>query len=250
MMAANTSVALRKYGQNSKDSTETLRQKQERLVREHGRLVRTVAHRIFRRLPKHVRGFEEEDLVSVGILGLLDANERWDENSGIAFETFAEFRIKGAILDEIRRHDFFPRRLRARANLVKKTEARLEAELGRYPTDAEMAEAMEIPSEDFQKLKGEVAQYVFVPEEDCISLQSPFPSQDQVLAAHQLKEQLRLALEDLPEKEKLVLDLYYNHELKLKEIADILEVTEGRVSQIKSEAHKRLKLRLRAAGAL
>ncbi len=248
-MAAYVPSALKKYGQGG-ESLASVREKQTQLVKDHGRLVRTVAYRIFRRLPQHVRGFEEEDLVSVGILGLLDANERWDPAQGIAFETFAEFRIKGAILDEIRRHDFFPRRLRAQANKVKKNEAKLEAELGRRPSDEEIAVEMELPLEDFQKLRGEVAQYVFVPEEDCISLQSPFPQPDQVLAVTELRESLKKALEDLPDKEKLVLDLYYNHELKLKEIADILEVTEGRVSQIKSEAHKRLKFKLKSAGAL
>lgn len=214
-------------------ASETHRQ----LVEQYGRLVRTVARRIWRRLPPHARGFEEDDLVSVGIIGLLDAHDRYEERDGIAFESFAEFRIKGAILDEIRRHDFFPRRLRAKANKLRRAEAQIEAREKRSATDDEVAEVMEMTTEEVRKLRGEVAPYSFVDTDDeCITLRSPFPNPDRLLLEKELRQRLVKALDALGERHKLVLDLYYNQELKLKEIAEVLEVSEGRVSQLKSEA--------------
>lgn len=175
--------------------------------------------------------------MSVGIIGLLDAHDRYEEREGIAFESFAEFRIKGAILDEIRRHDFFPRRLRAKANKLRRTEAQIEARENRAATEAEVAEAMEITTEELRALRSEVAPYSFVDTDDeCITLRSPFPSPDRLLLEKELRVRLVKALATLGDRHKLVLDLYYNKELKLKEIAEVLDVSEGRVSQLKSEA--------------
>lgn len=235
-MLSNT--ALKRYESAPKNDT---RSKHAELVDTHAKLVRTVAHRIFRRLPHHIRGFEEEDLVSVGIMGLLDAHERYNPDSGVSFDSFAEFRIKGAILDEIRRHDFFPRRLRAKANLLHKVVAKLEVDTKRSPTNQEIADEMEISVDDVVKLKSEVAQYSMVSDEECVSLKSPHPRADVILMDKELKQQLVVALKSLPEKEQLVLDLYFNRELKLKEIGEVLDISEGRVSQLKTEALKRLK---------
>jgi len=242
-MMLSTTTRLKRYESAPKVDPK---QKHLELVQKHAKLVRTVAHRIFRRLPHHIRGFEEEDLVSVGIIGLLDAHDRFNPDSGVAFDSFAEFRIKGAILDEIRRNDFFPRRLRAKANALKKTTAELEVKLGRTPTDAELSTELEIAIADLAKLKQEVQQYSFVPEEECVTLKSPYPSADTFLMDKELKEQLVKALESLPEKEKLVLDLYFNRELKLKEIGEVLDVSEGRVSQLKTEALKRLNSKMKS----
>lgn len=237
----STTAALKRY-ENAPKSDNA--QKHTELVQEYGKLVRTVARRVFKRLPSHVHGFEEEDLVSVGIMGLLDAHERYNPDSDVSFGSFAEFRIKGAILDEIRRHDFFPRRLRAKANALHKSVASLEVKLGRPPKDAELAEELEIDLAELSQLKQEVMQYSFVPQDECVTLKSPYPQSDLLLMDKELKAELVAALKALPEKEKLVLDLYFNKELKLKEIGEVLDISEGRVSQLKTEALKRLKTRM------
>lgn len=232
----------------SLDATRT-RAQHRALVEEHGALVRTVARRIFRRLPQSTRGFEEEDLVSVGVIGLLDAWNRYEPRDGVSFASFAEFRIKGAILDEIRRHDFMPRRLRARANALRKVERALETSLGRTPTSDETAAAMGLGAEELEALRSKVAPYHFVGEDDeCVTLRSPLPDPARLVLEKEVRAKLVEALEGLGEREKLLLDLYFNKELKLREIAELLEVTEGRVSQIKSAAIGTLRKRLAASG--
>lgn len=219
------------------------------LVEQHGRLVRTVAHRIWRRIPEHARGFEEEDLVSVGIIGLLKAHERYEERDGVSFASFAEFRIKGAILDEIRRHDFFPRRLRAEANKLRKAEASLEKALGRTPTDDEVAGELDMTAAKLTKLRAKVAPYSFVGDSDpCVTLQSHFPDPSRVVLEKELREHLVEVLEELPNRQQILLDLYFNKDLKLREIAEILEVSEGRVSQLKSAALATLRDRMKTLG--
>jgi RNA polymerase sigma factor for flagellar operon FliA len=237
---------LRAYQAQSTPPSEAAQEARRQIVEEHAGLVRTVARRIYRRLPSYARGFDEEDLVSAGILGLLEAHERFDEDAGIPFPTFAEFRVKGAILDELRRHDFFPQRLRRKANKLQKTEKQLEQDLGRPPTDDEVAEEMELSSEELVKLRNETKAYSFVDSDDAhITLRSPNPDPLFLVRAKELRNELIKQLKDLPDREKLVMDLYFNRELMLKEIADILGVTEGRVSQIKSAAIKRLRIRMR-----
>lgn len=219
------------------------------LVEEHGALVRSVARRIFRRLPQSVRGFEEEDLVSVGIIGLLDAWNRYEPRDGISFASFAEFRIKGAILDEIRRQDFMPRRLRSKANALRHTEKALETALGRAPSTEEVAEAMNLTADELIALRSKVAPYHFVADDDeCVTLRSPIADPARIVLEKEVRTLLVEALKGLGEREQLLLDLYFNKELKLREIADLLDVTEGRVCQIKSAAISVLRKRLAAAG--
>lgn len=219
------------------------------LVEEHGALVRTVARRIFCRLPQSARGFEEEDLVSVGVIGLLDAWSRYEPRDGVSFASFAEFRIKGAILDEIRRQDFMPRRLRAKANALRKVVRSLETSLGRTATTEELAAAMGLGAEALEALRSKVAPYHFVADDDeCVTLRSPLADPARVVLEKELRTKLVEALEGLGEREKLLLDLYFNKELKLREIAELLDVTEGRVSQIKSAAIAVLRKRLATSG--
>lgn len=225
------------------------RRHHEEIVEQYAGLVRTIARRIFRRLPPNVRGFEEDDLVSVGIIGLLDAWDRYEERDGSTFDAFAEYRIKGAILDEVRRNDFFPRRLRAKANRLRRAQVSLENELGRAPTNEELADALGMEPVELLRLQGAVAPYHFVADDDeCVTLRSSIPDPARVVLEKELRELLVEVLQTLPEREQILLDLYFNKELKLREIADILEVTEGRVSQIKSDAIGRLRKRLVAAG--
>jgi RNA polymerase sigma factor for flagellar operon FliA len=219
------------------------------LVEQYGALVRTVAHRIWRRIPEHARGFEEEDLVSVGVIGLIRAYERYEERDGVSFASFAEFRIKGAMLDEIRRHDFFPRRLRAKANKLQRAEARLEKELGRAASNEEVAEALEMSTAQLAKLRAKIAPYSFVDNQDpCITLQSSFPDPSRVLLQKELREKMVELLKELPRRQQILLDLYFNKDLKLREIGEILEVSEGRVSQLKSAALRHVRGRMEGLG--
>lgn len=218
------------------------------LVREHDQMVRGVVRRVYSRLSSGAHCFEEEDLVSVGMLGLLDAHKRWEPGSGVQFSTFARHRVKGAILDEIRRHDFFPRRLRAQANRIKATKAELETALGRKPTDQEVADQMGMAIDAYMQLCRDAVPYGFVSEAAYESLTSTAPLPEQAAAAGELKTQLLAAVMELAEREQLVLDLYFTQELRLREIAEVLDLTEGRISQIKTAALRQLKRSLAQSG--
>lgn len=216
------------------------------LVEAHAALVRRVVRRLYRRLPPYARGFEEEDLLSVGIMGLLDARERYDPSSGTSFETFAEFRIKGAVLDEIRRHDFFPRRLRAKANALARAERALEEELGRPPREEEVAARLEMSLDELAALRDEVAPYSFVEADHATPIQGRRPSPEKIVAARQVHERVRALIEQLPEREQLILDLYFTRELTLAQIGQLLDYSAGRISQLKSRALTTLREQLRA----
>ncbi len=235
--------ALQTYERNARQAAPDDRAREHRrLVDRHGAMVRRVAARIMRRLPPYARGFEEEDLVSVGILGLLDAWKRFDPDAGHPFETFAEFRVKGMILDEIRRHDFFPRRLRQKANRIHKVRAKLEADKGRPPTDEELAGALEMEPGELQELLAEIAPYRLVaPEDDSVTLRASTPNALDLLENQSRRQELMEALKSLPSREQLILDLIFNKELTGREIAEVMEISEGRVSQLKSAALSRLR---------
>lgn len=228
---------LERYKSQEQRGREEERHQRHRLVEEHGSMVRRVASRIMRRLPGHARVFEEEDLVSVGILGLFDAWERYDPARGRPFDVFAEFRVKGMILDEIRRHDFFPRRLREKANRVETAEGQLWAQQGRKPTVQELAQALGMEVKELQQLRSKIAPYRLVaPEDDSVTLRTPRLDALEQLEERFQREELARALERLPPREQLVLDLMFNRELTGAEIARVMELSEGRVSQLKSKA--------------
>jgi RNA polymerase sigma factor for flagellar operon FliA len=224
-------VAYSSYGKPA-----SRRDARRELVEEYGSMVRKVAHRIFRRLPDYVTGFEEDDLISVGVIGLLDARERFDPDNGTPFGTFAEFRVKGAILDEIRKHDFFPRRLRTEANKLAKAEKRLEKQLARPPREEEVAEAMSLSLDELARLRDKVAPYSFVAPEDHGPMRGSTPDPQALLAAKNKQERMVRLLGELPEREQLILDLYFNRELTLSDIGEVLDLTPGRISQLKSKA--------------
>jgi RNA polymerase sigma factor for flagellar operon FliA len=216
-----------------------------RLVEEYGGLVKTVARRIMRRLPREVDGIEMMDLINVGLLGLIEADNRFDQNAGYAFEAFAEFRVKGAMLDELRRNDFFPRRLRQKANRLNNTTQALCRELGREPTDEEVALRMEMTGSDLQQLKDDVTPYHYVsPEDVWRSLVASEPDAFKLIAYAETRQQLVDAISTLADREQLIIDLYFVQELTLREIAEILEVTVGRVSQIKTATLAKLRTQL------
>jgi RNA polymerase sigma factor for flagellar operon FliA len=221
----------------------------ERLVVAYSPLVKFIAGRMASGLPSHV---EESDLISYGLLGLIGAIERFDTEREIKFETFAVARVKGAIIDELRSLDWVPRSVRARAREVEKAHQTLEAQLQRAPTDEEVAEKLELTVEEFQGVLLEIANSSVLALDDLWTFADPEGgSQISVLDTIQdpaavdpeaeaqqseVKDRLADAIESLPERERLVIALYYYENLTLREIGEVLGVTESRVSQLHTKA--------------
>lgn len=222
------------------------------LVDLHARIVKYVAGRMAIGLPHYV---EFNDLVSAGLLGLLQAIDNFDPERGIKFETYAIPRIRGAILDELRSQDWFPRSLRRKAKMLEEAYGTLEVQLGRPATDAEVAKRLAIDINELDDMIGEVAVATIVSldadtsgddSDNSTSLGDYLAdtrSEDieKVIARQEMKELIGSRMAELPEKEQLVLVLYYYEELTLKEIGEILDVTESRVCQIHTRAILRLK---------
>ncbi len=222
------------------------------LVHKFARIVKYVAGRMAIGLPHYV---EFSDLISAGLLGLIQAIDNFDHERGVKFETYAIPRIRGAILDELRSQDWFPRSLRRKAKQIEEVYAALEARLGRPANDQEVADALQIPVSELDTLLGEVAVATIMSldaetsagDGDQSSSLGEFladPRGDELeraLAAQEMRELISLRMSELPEKEQLVLVLYYYEELTLKEIGEILDVTESRVCQIHTKAIMRLR---------
>ncbi len=229
--------------------TEGDEKARERLVVAYSPMVKFIAGRMASGLPRHV---EEADLISYGLLGLIGAIERFDLEREIKFETFAVARVKGAIIDELRSLDWVPRSVRSRARDVEKAHAALEAKLQRGPTDEEMADKLSISVEDFQGVLLEIANSSVLALDDLWTFADPEGgSQVSILDtiqdpsgvdpeseahASELKDRLADAIEHLPERERLVIALYYYENLTLREIGEVLGVTESRVSQLHTKA--------------
>ena len=199
-------------------------------------------------LPAHV---EEADLISYGLIGLINAIERFDVSREIKFETYAITRIKGAIIDELRALDWVPRSVRARAREIERAHAKLEHRLHRTPTDEEMARELNLSVEEFQESLVKISNSTVVALDelwavsdssgDQVSLLDTLhdpdaPDPQQILDASELKDRLADAISALPEREKLVIALYYYENLTLREIGEVLGVTESRVSQLHTKA--------------
>jgi RNA polymerase sigma factor FliA len=227
----------------------------DRLILTYAPLVKFVAGRLGATLPSHV---DEQDLVSYGLLGLIGAIERFDPDREIKFETYAIARIKGAIIDELRSLDWVPRSVRTRARQIERAIAELERTLMRAPTDEEIAQKVGISGEELEESLTEISRTSIAALDE---LWSPSGGGDQVslidtiedqsgpnpevtLEQTELKEALGDAISRLPEREKLVVTLYYYEELTLREIGEVLGVTESRVSQLHTKAVLRLKARL------
>ncbi|MGI8631411.1 MAG: RNA polymerase sigma factor WhiG [Solirubrobacterales bacterium] len=228
----------------------------ERLVLAYSPLVKYVAGRMGAGLPAHV---EEADLISYGLVGLINAIERFDLSREIKFETYAITRIKGSIIDELRSLDWVPRSVRAKAREIERAHVKLEHRLQRAPTDDEMAEELEMPAEDFQAVLIQISNSsVLALDElwtvsdssgDQVSLLDTLQDDDAVdpqdaLDSSEAKDRLADAIDGLPEREKLVIALYYYEGLTLREIGEVLGVTESRVSQLHTKAVLRLKTRV------
>jgi len=227
----------------------------ERLVLAYSPLVKYVAGRMSTGLPSHV---EEADLISYGLLGLISAIERFEPEREIRFETFAVTRIKGSIIDELRSLDWVPRSVRAKAREIEQCNAKLEHKLQRAPTDAEMSEALGVSQEEFQESLVKIANSSVVALDelwtvsdssgDQVSLLDTIPDPGAADPAKEMdltdmKDRLADSIARLPEREKLVIALYYYENLTLREIGEVLGVTESRVSQLHTKAVLRLKSR-------
>src|SRR6188508_2218886 len=215
----------------------------ERLILTYAPLVKYVAGRVGSGLPSHV---DESDLVQYGLLGLIGAIERYDPDRDVKFETYALARIKGSIIDELRAMDWVPRSVRSRARDIERAITALEAKLHRAPTDEEIAEKLGITTDDLDDSLTDISRSSIAALDelwtvssgsgDSVSLidtieDTSGPQPAQALDATELREALGEAIARLPEREKLVITLYYYEELTLREIGEVLGVTESRVSQ-------------------
>ncbi len=228
------------------------RNNREQIIKDYVPLVKFVAHRIASRLPSHV---ELDDLINSGILGLMDAIEKFEPARNIKFKTYAELRVKGAILDGLRDLDWVPRSLRRKKKDIESSYHSLEQQMGRAATDEEVAVHLGIPLEELHKnldeLKGvTLGTFMEVGEdgegESIISFVPDPDAEDphQLFQASEIKDILRDAMEVLPKKEKFVVQLYYFDELTMKEIGTLLNITESRVSQLHTKAMLRLRGKL------
>lgn len=220
-------------------------------------LVKYIVARIWRKLPDHV--IDQEDLIQAGIIGLISALEKFDGNRNVQFETFARFRIRGAVLDELRIRDWLPRSARNKNQRLARAFEELQRELGRAPEDDEVSRHMGISLETYFKLLDEARGVSLVSREDLppgyLENHTPSDFMETVesgeplvaLLSAQTRERLRDAIDALPEKERLVLSLYYYEELNMKEIGKVLSLTESRVCQLHSKAVLHLRSVLREA---
>ncbi len=228
----------------------------ERLVLAYSPLVKYVAGRMGSGLPAHV---EEADLISYGLGGLITAIERFEPERQIKFETFAITRIKGSIIDELRSLDWVPRSVRSRAREIERASGTLEYKLQRAPTDQELADEIGLSLEDFEESLTKIANSSVIALDelwtvsddsgDQVSLLDTIQDENaadpsQELDVSEVKDDLSDAIARLPEREKLVVALYYYESLTLREIGEVLGVTESRVSQLHTKAILRLKSRL------
>ena len=233
---------------------QTLR---DRLLVHYSPLVKYVASRVAVGLPQNV---EHADLVSYGIFGLIDAIERFDLDRGFKFETYAISRIKGAIMDELRSIDWVPRSVRSKARAVETAYAKLEARLHRSPTDEEVAEELEVTVDQLQTLLSQISFVGLVALDEMLSggergesitlgdtLADNGMGPGGPFELQEMRQLLAGAINTMPEREKVVLTLYYYEGMTLNEIGQVLGVTESRVCQIHTKAVLHLKARMQAA---
>lgn len=228
----------------------------DKLLVEYAHLVKYITNRLAVNLPKSV---DRDDLTSAGVLGLIKAVETFEPERGFKFETFAGHKIRGAILDELRALDWVPRSVRQKSRELQKVFAKLENDLGRAPYDDEVCESMNITMQEYEEMLSDVTPTTIISLEEAMpnresdskelriidTIEDPGSENPlKELGFAQVKEILKDAIMNLPEKEKLVVALYHYEELTLKEIGVVLDITESRVSQIHSKAILKLRSKL------
>jgi RNA polymerase sigma factor for flagellar operon FliA len=232
-------------------------EEKDQLILEYAPVIKYIAQRIAIRLPPHI---SVDDLINAGVIGLIDALEKFDPTRDNTFKTYAEFRVRGSMLDELRGLDWVPRSVRQKEHALDRAYEELERRLGRSANDEEIASHLGIKINDFYSWLGQVRGVSLLSLEtlgvrstdgEAINLLDILPSDDtngpvQALLTNRLKAIIARAIEDLPYQEKVVTSLYYYEELTMKEIGKVLEITESRVSQIHTKAifHLRTKLKI------
>lgn len=245
------SLLTKKYKETKKVDKKT----KEKLILEYAPLIKFIAQKIAVRLPSNI---EFDDLVSSGVIGLMDAIDKYDPSRDNKFKTYAEFRIRGAILDELRAQDWVPRSVREKAKQLERAHLKLEQRLGRAPTEDELTSELQISKEEYFDLLNQVKSVSILSLDEAGSFNSSdrksilsllesckIPSPISQLNLKGIKTVVTRAIESLPEKQRLVLSLYYYEDLNLKEIGEVLEVTESRVSQLHTQAILWLRRKLR-----
>jgi RNA polymerase sigma factor for flagellar operon FliA len=248
-VAALGSMALPGSNADASEPASSVMTDREQLLLEHLPTVRYLARRIHERLPQHV---ELDDLISAGVVGLIDAFSKFDHTKQVQFKSYAQFRIRGAILDSLRTLDWSPRELRRKGRAVEEAIRSVTHKLGRVPAEQEIAREMDLALPEYQQLLGElkgleIGSLHMERTEDSGDEELAYipgsPDEDPLFRCLQgeMKQRLIDAIDELPERERLVLTLYYYEELTMKEIALTLGVVESRVSQIHSSAVVRLR---------
>ncbi|MCD6569697.1 MAG: FliA/WhiG family RNA polymerase sigma factor [Deltaproteobacteria bacterium] len=226
-----------------------------KIINDFAPLIKYIASRIAMRLPPHI---DIQDLINAGVIGLMDAIEKYDASKAIKFKTYAEFRIRGSILDELRSMDWVPRSVRQKARKIEDAYSRLESTLGRPASDEDVARELNIDIENFYKLLAETASVTLLSLDDLgdddtdLSRRNllEFIMQDErELPSHhiglaEIREMVAEAIKSLSEKERMVISLYYYDELTMKEIGHILKFTESRVSQIHTKSILKLRSKM------
>jgi RNA polymerase sigma factor FliA len=221
-------------------------------IEDYADLVKRIAQHMVARMPSSV---QVEDLIQSGMIGLIEASRKYDSSKGASFETYAGIRIRGAIVDEIRKGDWVPRSVHRNARRISETISHIEATLGRDAKDSEIASAMGVELDEYYAMSLDAVsgrlfsieetfpgeENTIIDNEETSTFVRPFEGVQQQALTQSLSE----AIDTLPERERLVLSLYYDEELNLKEIGHILGVSESRVSQIHSQAALRLRAKLK-----
>ncbi|MEM6511612.1 MAG: RNA polymerase sigma factor FliA [Pseudomonadota bacterium] len=218
----------------------------QNLVEKHISLVKRIAQHLAARLPSTV---DIDDLMQSGMVGLLEASNNFDASRGASFETYAGIRIRGAMLDDIRKHDWTPRSVHHKYRQVTEAINSIEAETGKPARSTEIAKRLGIAVEEYHKILADSASSrLFSLDESMDETvlqrtrpQSDTATPDQELDQEQFRDELIAAVDQLPERERLVLSLYYEREMNLKEIGEVLDVTESRVCQIHGQAIMRMR---------
>ncbi len=226
-----------------------------KVINEFAPLIKYIASRIAMRLPPHI---DIHDLINAGVIGLIDAMEKFDASKNIKFKTYAEFRIRGSMLDELRSMDWVPRSIRQKARKIEEAYGRLEAILGRPASDEEVALELDIDMDSFYRLLSETASVSLLSLDDLgednqdaskrnlleyiMQDEKDWPTHK--IGLGEIRDMVAKAIQSLPEKERMVISLYYYDELTMKEIGHVLKFTESRVSQIHTKSVLRLRSKM------